>query len=238
LHQLWPWPLLNSNIARLQVGLRSARYNPASGAAAPSRRLLKVSYAAFEMNAQHLKFCSSAEWAEFVEDVLLPWVVDGHQLGQEVLEVGAGPGLVTDALRQRVPRLVAVEVDQQLAAALGRRLSGSGVQVVQADATALPFHSHRFSAVACFTMLHHVPTVAMQDRMLREFCRVLRPGGILVGTDGMDTPSRRELHVGDVFLPVPPDRLPGRLRPAGFTDPDVEVDVGGDRFRFVATSPG
>jgi SAM-dependent methyltransferase len=238
LYRLWPWPLLNSNIARLQVGLRSARYNPASGAAAPSRRLLTVSYAAFEMNAQHLKFCSSAEWAEVVEDVLLPWVVDGHQLGQEVLEVGAGPGLVTDALRQRVPRLVAVEVDQRLAAALGRRLSGSGVQVVQADATALPFHSRRFSAVACFTMLHHVPTVAMQDRMLREFCRVLRPGGILVGTDGMDTPSRRELHVGDVFLPVPPDRLPGRLRPAGFTDPDVEVDVGGDRFRFVATSPG
>ena len=56
---------------------------------APSRRLLTVSYAAFEMNAQHLKFCSSAEWAEVVEDVLLPWVVDGHQLGQEVLEVTA-----------------------------------------------------------------------------------------------------------------------------------------------------
>jgi ubiquinone/menaquinone biosynthesis C-methylase UbiE len=99
---------------------------------------------------------------------------------------------------------VTVEVDQQLAAALGRRLADSGVQVVQADATALPFHSRRFSAVACFTMLHHVPTVAMQDHMLREFRRVLRPGGILVGTDGMDTPGRREVHVGDVFLPVLP----------------------------------
>jgi ubiquinone/menaquinone biosynthesis C-methylase UbiE len=190
------------------------------------------------MNAQHLKLCASVEWAELVEHVLLPWVVDGRQLGEEVLEVGAGPGLVTDALRPRVPRLVAVEVDQQLAAALGRRLSNSGVEVVQADATALPFHSHRFSAVACFTMLHHVPTVAMQDRMLREFRRVLRPGAILVGTDGMDTPRRREVHVGDVFLPVHPDLLPGRLRAAGFTDPDVEVGVGGDRFRFVATSLG
>jgi ubiquinone/menaquinone biosynthesis C-methylase UbiE len=189
------------------------------------------------MNAQHLEFCASAEWAEVVEHVLLPWVVDGRQLGEEVLEVGAGPGLVTDALRQRVPRLVAVEVDRQLAAALARRLSGAAVEVVQADATALPFHSRRFSAVACFTMLHHIPTVAMQDRMLSEFCRVLRPGGILAGTDGMDTPRRRELHVGDVFLPVHPNGLPGRLRTAGFTDPDVEADVGGDRFRFVATSP-
>jgi ubiquinone/menaquinone biosynthesis C-methylase UbiE len=196
-----------------------------------------VSYA-LEMNAQHLKFCASAEWAEVVEHVLLPWVVDGRRLGEEVLEVGAGPGLVTDALRRRVPRLVAVEVDQQLAAALARRLSGSGVKVVQADATALPFRSRRFSAVACFTVLHHVPTTAMQDRMLGEFCRVLRPGGILVGTDGMDTPRRREVHAGDVFVAVHPDQLSGRLRTAGFTDPVVEVDAGGDRFRFVATSPG
>jgi ubiquinone/menaquinone biosynthesis C-methylase UbiE len=196
-----------------------------------------VSYA-LGMNAQHLKFCASAEWAEVVEHVLLPWVVDGRRLGDQVLEVGAGPGLVTDALRHRVPRLVAVELDQQLAAALARRLSGSGVQVVQADAAALPFHSRRFSAVACLTMLHHVPNTAMQDRMLGEFCRVLRPGGILVGTDGMDTPRRREVHVGDVFLPMHPDQLPARLRTAGLTDPEVEVDAGGDRFRFVATSPG
>jgi hypothetical protein len=41
-----------------------------------------------------------------------------------------------------------------------------------------------------------------------------------------------------VFLPVHPDQLPGRLRGAGFTDPKVDVGVGGDRFRFVATSPG
>jgi SAM-dependent methyltransferase len=190
------------------------------------------------MNELHLKFCASAEWADVVEHVLLPWVVDGRQLGDQALEVGAGPGLVTDALRQRVPRLVAVELDRQLVVALAGRLAGFGVQVVQADATALPFQRRRFSAVACFTTLHHVPTEAMQDQMLGEFCRVLRPGGILVGTDGMDTPGRREVHVGDVFLPVRPDQLPGRLRSVGFRGPEVEVDAGGDRFRFVATSPG
>ena len=49
------------------------------------------------MNAQHLQFCASAEWAELVERVLLPWVIGGRRLGDEVLEVGAGPGVVTDA---------------------------------------------------------------------------------------------------------------------------------------------
>lgn len=187
------------------------------------------------MNEQHLTICASAEWAELVEHVLLPWVVEGRRLGDEVLEVGAGPGLVTDALRRQVPRLVAVEVDQRLAAALRRRLAGTNVEVVEADATALPFDSGRFSAVACFTMLHHVPTVAMQDRLLGELLRVLRPGGLLVGTDGMDTPDRREVHAGDVFLPVDPAELPRRLTAVGFTHPDVEIS--GDRFRFAATSP-
>ena len=186
------------------------------------------------MNAQHLKVCASAEWAELVEHVLLPWVVEGRDLGDEALEVGAGPGLVTDVLRKRVPRLVATDVDRQLAAALRQRLSGTNVDVVAADATALPFDGRRFSAVACFTMLHHVPTIAMQDRVLRELCRVLRPGGVLIGTDGMDTPSRRALHEGDVFLPVQPDELPGRLAAAGFSRSDVEVRD--DRFRFAAAS--
>jgi ubiquinone/menaquinone biosynthesis C-methylase UbiE len=130
---------------------------------------------------------------------------------------------------------VAAEVDGPLAAALQRRLAGGNVRVVRADATALPLRGGRFSAVACFTMLHHVPTAAMQDRMLRELRRVLRPGGLLLGTDGMDTPGRRALHEGDVFAPVAPEELPGRLAAAGFEDPEVEV--GGDRFRFLAGRP-
>ena len=57
-----------------------------------------------------------------------------------------------------------------------------------------------------------------------------------MGTDGTDTPARRELHVGDVFLPVAPDELPGRLEAAGFAEPAVDLD--GDRIRFAAIAPG
>src|SRR6266508_41849 len=138
--------------------------------------------------------------------------------------------------RVLAPWLVAVELDEPLAAALGRRLAGGNVEVVTADASALPFRSGQFSAVACFTMLHHVPNLSMQDRMLAELRRVLRPGGVLVGTDGTDTPQRRELHLGDVFLPVPPAELPARLAAAGFVDPVVETRD--DRIRFAATARG
>lgn len=56
-------------------------------------------------------------------------------------------------------------------------------------------------------MLHHIPSPALQDTALAELARVLRPGGLLAGSDGLDTPARREVHEGDVFVPVDPGRL-------------------------------
>lgn len=187
------------------------------------------------MNREHLRICASAEWAALVRDELLPWVLGDDELGDDVLEVGAGPGLVTDLLLERAGRVTAVEIDSELADALRRRLAGRGVDVVTADATALPLAGGRFSSAACFTMLHHIPSAAQQDRVLAEIARVLRPGGLLLGTDGEDTPPRRALHVDDVFEPIDPAGLPDRLRAAGFIDPDVQST--GDRFRFRARTP-
>ena len=115
------------------------------------------------MNDEHLRLCASAEWAALVRDELLPWVLgdeglDGDELGDDVLELGAGPGLVTDLLVELVPRVTAVEIDEPLAAALRTRLAGRPVEVITADATALPLPAGRFSAAACFTMLHHIPS--------------------------------------------------------------------------------
>src|ERR1700728_3446579 len=70
------------------------------------------------MNDAHLRICASPEWAAFVESELLPWVLREQDLGDEVLEVGPGPGLTTDVLRRQVPRLTAVEIDERLARSL------------------------------------------------------------------------------------------------------------------------
>lgn len=184
------------------------------------------------MNEQHLTLCASAEWAALVRDELLPWVLGDDGLGDDVLEIGAGPGLVTDLLVERAPHVTAVEIDEALAADLQVRMAGRPVEVVTADATALPLPSRRFSSAACFTMLHHIPGADLQDRALAEIARVLRPGGLLIGTDGEDTPARRALHAGDVFAPIDPSGFADRLRSAGFFH--AVVDSNGDRFRFRA----
>ena len=185
------------------------------------------------MNKAHLEFCASPEWARLVEDELLPWVLDGYQLGDDLLEVGPGPGLTTDILRRKAARVTAVELDLALAEALAERLAGSNVTVIAGDVTRLPFPAGRFSSAACLTMLHHIPSPALQDAALAELARVLKPGGSLLGADGLDTPARREIHEGDIFVPVDPDTLAARLRTAGFSH--ARVDVGGDRLRFAAT---
>jgi ubiquinone/menaquinone biosynthesis C-methylase UbiE len=189
------------------------------------------------MNERHLQLCASAEWAETVRNEILPWALNGRQLGDDVLEVGPGPGMTTDVLRSTVRKLTAVEVDEDLAARLATRLSGSNVEVVHADGAALPFPDGHFSGATCFTMLHHVPSREQQDRLFRELRRVLRADGLLIGVDSLETPEWRELHTGDTCVPVDPTTLAGRLEAAGFDAVEVERSTRRFRFSARATSP-
>lgn len=104
----------------------------------------------------------------------------------------------------------------------------------QADATDLPFDTGSFDAVVCFTMLHHVPTAALQDRLVAETARVLRPGGTFAGSDSRWGPLFALAHLRDTMRLVDPETFPDRLRAAGMNDP--EVDVRGDAFRFRASA--
>jgi SAM-dependent methyltransferase len=153
-------------------------------------------------------------------------------LGDDVLEVGPGPGATTDLLRARTERLTALEVDGPAAAALRKRLNDSRVRVVHGDGAAMPFADGSFTGVVSLTMLHHVPTAALQDRLLAEARRVLRPGGVFAGFDGVGSFLFRLIHLGDTYTPVDPDALGRRLQAAGFEG--VAVERGRARFRFRA----
>jgi SAM-dependent methyltransferase len=184
------------------------------------------------MNEKHLALCSSAEWADGVQRWIIPWVLDGIDLGDDVLEVGPGPGLTTDVLRTQVSKLTAVELDPALAADLTARLAGLNVDVVCADATATGLPAAQFTGAVCCTMLHHVPSIERQNALLAEVHRVLLPGGVLAGTDSLDGPDFRELHTGDICVPIDPAGLAGRLSDAGYID--VEVDTNDYAIRFRA----
>jgi SAM-dependent methyltransferase len=179
------------------------------------------------MNEAHLDFCGSEAWRAIVCDLIIPEALAGVELGPDVVEIGPGPGFTTDVLRARARHLTAVELDPDLARALAARLAGSNVEVVQGDATALDFADDAFTGAACFSMLHHVPSDAAQDRVLGELGRVLRPDGALVAVDSVGSDELRDFHEGDTYHPIDPDALPARLDAAGFTDVAVRTyDLG------------
>jgi len=191
------------------------------------------------MNRNHRRLCASDEWGEYIRDELMPWVLGDRALGGSVLEIGPGPGLTTDLLRRCTRRLTAVEADPQAAESLRRRLRGTNVTVVRADAGDMPFRRARFTAGVAMTMLHHVPSVEAQDALLAEVRRVLRPGAWLVGEDSLDGPGFRDFHRGDVCMPVDPETLEPRLRSAGFSEAEVEPREDVVRFaaRIASTTP-
>ncbi|HEV2701660.1 MAG TPA: class I SAM-dependent methyltransferase [Steroidobacteraceae bacterium] len=182
------------------------------------------------MNRYHRWFCRSAGWRRTVER-RIPRALGAIDLGDNVLEIGPGPGVTTDVLRRTHPRLTAIEVDAELADRLRSRLVGSETQVVTADATAMPFADGQFSGAVSFAMLHHVPTAQLQDRVLHEIRRVLAPGGHFVGSDSLQGLYMRLIHIGDTLVPLDPAGFGARLEAAGFQVLAVERESGAFVFR-------
>jgi len=184
------------------------------------------------MNEDHLELLASEAWRDVLRDFIIPYALGDVGLGDDVLEVGPGPGMTTDLLRVQLPRLTAVELDLQLAIALGTRLVGTNVEVVHADATAMPFDAGRFTGTVSFTMLHQVPTVELQDDLFAEVARVLRPGGVFVASDSVASDELAALHDDDVYNPVDPTTVDARLRNAGFST----IEVRSNEIGWAATA--
>lgn len=185
------------------------------------------------MNRLHHWYCARPGWSRYVREELVPGTIADTDLGEDVLEVGPGPGLTTDVLAPLVDRLTVLEIDAAFAQPLEVRLAGTSVEVRQGDASRMPFADDSFSAVVCFTMLHHVPTSQLQDRIFAEARRVLRPGGSFIGSDSVGRSlGFRFLHVRDTKTVLDPSTLPDRLHSAGFEKADVRVDP---PIRFRAT---
>jgi ubiquinone/menaquinone biosynthesis C-methylase UbiE len=185
------------------------------------------------MNLLHNRLCKSAKWFETVERHMLPWALRDVPLGANLLEIGPGFGATTRVLARGTEAMTVVEVNPRLAARLRDTVPGN-VEVIEGDGAAMPLPDAGFDSVVCFTMLHHVPSVAQQDALFAEARRVLAPGGVFAGSDSLPTPRFRLLHIGDIMVPLDPATLSGRLERAGFAG--ITVDARDNRIRFRATA--
>ena len=186
------------------------------------------------MNENHAQVCTSPEWAEHIQTEILPVLTRDIDLGTDMLEIGPGPGAATDWLRHKVGRLIAVEVDAAAAALLTERFADPQVEIVTGSGADLSYPDESFDSVGCFTMLHHVPTVALQNKILAEAFRVLRPGGVLIGSDSLPSTDLHDFHADDTYNPIDPASLLSRLQTLGFSEITLMVDWS---LKFIARKP-
>ncbi|MGB7282490.1 MAG: class I SAM-dependent methyltransferase [Candidatus Acidiferrum sp.] len=189
------------------------------------------------MNRFENWFCASSFWRGVTQKKVLPWLLSGVELGDSVLEIGAGAGAATEELRKRAGRVTSVEYSRQLVTQLVRRnkcqdgsTAGRG-ESLQGDACALPFPEKTFSAVIAVLMLHHLKSREAQDAAFAEVFRVLRPGGVFLALEIQDGWLQRVAHIRSTFVPVAAASAPERLAAAGFSSLTAEVRSGAYRLR-------
>lgn len=98
----------------------------------------------------------------------------------EVLEIGAGTGIITVAVSRTARHVIATDYAPGMLARLEEHLRRDGVQNVEtarADVDSLDFADGRFDAVIAANVLHLVPDM---QSALRSMTRVLGPEGVLL----------------------------------------------------------
>lgn len=129
--------------------------------------------------------------------------------GAVLVDVGCGAGLLAPHVAGKGYRHVGVDlVPSALVQAAGR-----GVRVVRGDATALPLADGCADVVSAGELFEHVRDL---PAAVREVCRVLRPGGLLVADTVNATALARFLVV------TLAERVPG-VAPPGIHDPALFV---------------
>ncbi len=169
--------------------------------------------------------------------VLLPWVLQGERMAGEGLEIGAGSGAMTAQLLVAFPglRMIATDYDPAMVAVARTTLAGFAdrASVGRADAADLPFADAGFDLVLSAAMLHHV---LAWETALAEAVRVLRPGGLLIGYDLLDTPALRLVHLGGGpgTRLLRPGQLEAELAQLPVTSMRTRRGAGGLVIRFTA----
>ncbi len=99
--------------------------------------------------------------------------------GLEVLDVGCGGGILTEAMARRGAKVSGIDLGEAPLAVARLHLLESGLEVDYHKSSAEDFsqaHPARFDVITCLEMLEHVPDPAS---VLRACASMLKPGGHL-----------------------------------------------------------
>src|SRR3954452_18299865 len=158
--------------------------------------------------------------------------------GERILDVATGTGIVLRRAREGCPELaraVGLDLTPAMLAVAREKADGLAIEFVEGDARELPFADAGFDIVTCQQGLQFFPE---RERALREFRRMLAPGGragVACWCELDSAPAQRAItaavverfpeHESVARAPWALDdaeELRGLLHGAGFREVDVE----------------
>lgn len=138
-----------------------------------------------------------------LKNAIEPLLIGHHVRGRQILDVGIGTGRASLPLAARGLEVTGVDSSQGMLDATRRRAGDHPITLLPGDVTALPFADASFDSVVSLNVTTHFPH---WNDILREWARVVRPGGRMVfdmlSADHVDSVART---AGAAFAALPPD---------------------------------
>jgi ubiquinone/menaquinone biosynthesis C-methylase UbiE len=123
---------------------------------------------------------------------------------ERLLDVGCGTGCFLREVKANHPRLQVIGLDLSpyyLAVARQKLQPWSRARFVEGMAEAMPFGDQQFDAVTCIYLFHELPP-EVRRAVVDEIRRVLRPGGMLVFVDSLQTGDEPDYDAMLEYFPI------------------------------------
>lgn len=148
-----------------------------------------------------------------------------------ILDLGCGTGILFDILRRKVGSdgsVTGVDFSFEMAQKALRNFPFPNVNVVDTDATSLPFADESFDMITAFSAFPHFSN---QQKALDEAHRVLKPGGriVIIHLESSKEVSETHQKIGGAVKhdEIPPaDKLKNMLDNSKFTNVSIEDHTG------------
>jgi ubiquinone/menaquinone biosynthesis C-methylase UbiE len=99
----------------------------------------------------------------------------------QVLDAGCGNGRLYEFLKDNKIIYTGIDTSEKLISIAKQNHPEAHFSV--GDILTLPFSDNKFNAIFCIATLHHVPGKKLREQVIKEFNRVLKPGGYLIMTN-------------------------------------------------------
>lgn len=149
-----------------------------------------------EVNKQYYKEVEDYDWVEATDNFIgletffhrnreriTKKLIDRFGVGKKYLDAGCGTGLL---LRYLPPGSIGLDINPR--AIIKAKRNAPKAALVVGDIEQIPFPDNMFSTVICTEVLDRLPN---PKKAIREIWRVLKPGGILIGTAPRQNPMWR-----------------------------------------------